>query len=97
MIAVAPKLPPKESKNFRALRGSSAGIGIAYPRGKGFPTVNGFAELERMYEQFTLLYKEQWSMTKEKIRKDLLKPYKRSQKLAKRMERRLKKQKKRQK
>ena len=59
-----------------------------------YSTREGFAELERMYEQFTLLYKEQWSMTKEKIRKDLLKPYKKSQKLAKRMERRMKKAKK---
>ena len=59
-----------------------------------YSTREGFAELERMYEQFTLLYKEQWSMTKEKIRKDLLKPYKKSQKLAKRMNRRMKKVKK---
>jgi len=62
-----------------------------------YSTKEGFSELEKMYEQFTLLYKEQWSMTKEKIRDDLLKPYKKSQKLAKRMERRLNRQKKRQK
>ena len=62
-----------------------------------YSTKEGFAELEKMYEQFTLLYKEQWSATKEKIRKDLLKPHRRSQKLAKRMERRLKKQRKLQK
>ena len=62
-----------------------------------YSTKEGFAELEKMYEQFTLLYKEQWSATKQKIRKDLLKPHRRSQKLAKRMERRLKKQRKRQK
>lgn len=62
-----------------------------------YSTKEGFAELEKMYEQFTLLYKEQWSMTKEKIRKDLLKPYKRSQKLARRMDKRMKKQKKLQK
>ena len=59
-----------------------------------YSTKEGFAELEKMYERFTLLYKEQWSATKQKIRKDLLKPYRRSQKLAKRMERRMKKAKK---
>lgn len=58
-----------------------------------YSTKEGFAELENMYEQFTLLYKEQWSKTKEKIRNDLLKPYKKSQKIAKRMQKQQAKQK----